>query len=452
MAETIVAIIPLYNGAKYIRPAIESILAQERQPDEIVVVDDGSTDNGEGAAIVSEVTDPRIKLLFKENGGQGSARNFGVQNSTSSLIAFLDQDDLWYPHHLRVLEKPFLENKSLPLGWVYSNLDQINANGNMVCQSILSTLRANEHPKRTINCCLGQDMYILPGASLISRTAYESVGGFDPQFSGYEDDDLFLRMFCKGWRNEYIDKPLTIWRAHANSSSRSRRMAISRAKYFEKLVQAFPDYVSEIIAPRFVPNALLDLYTGIKRKDPAKIDLAREHLKTFSRRAAFSRRLKVRAVALAATLPPIRWMLRLLPRSIVMGASTLARYFERDNEMKPRSSRRRHPSGWCNRPNVSCSERRGMGDGLKRDFRLLRRRREVFCIGGAALFIKKKSTKNLELSQTISRYDAEKARSEQCPIVRIAHPDLLPSRTAQTLLCVSIEQPKPLLQCAAIFR
>ena len=114
MAETIVAIIPLYNGAKYIRPAIESILAQERQPDEIVVVDDGSTDNGEGAAIVSELTDPRIKLLFKENGGQGSARNFGVQNSTSSLIAFLDQDDLWYPHHLRVLEKPFLENKSLP--------------------------------------------------------------------------------------------------------------------------------------------------------------------------------------------------------------------------------------------------------------------------------------------------------------------------------------------------
>ena len=320
MAETIVAIIPLYNGAKYIRPAIESILAQERQPDEIVVVDDGSTDNGEGAAIVSELANPRIKLLFKENGGQGSARNFGVQNSTSSLIAFLDQDDLWYPHHLRVLEKPFLKNKNLPLGWVYSNLDQINADGSMVCQSILSTLRANEHPKRTINCCLGQDMYILPGASLISRTAYESVGGFDPQFSGYEDDDLFLRMFCKGWRNEYIDKPLTIWRAHADSSSRSRRMAISRAKYFEKLVQAFPDYVSEIIAPRFVPNALLDLYTGIKRKDPAKIDLAREHLKTFSRALPISRRLKVRAVALAATLPPIRWMLRLLPRSIVMGA------------------------------------------------------------------------------------------------------------------------------------
>ena len=339
MAETIVAIIPLYNGAKYIRPAIESILAQERQPDEIVVVDDGSTDNGEGAAVVSELNNPRIKLLFKENGGQGSARNFGVQNSTSSLIAFLDQDDLWYPHHLRLLEKPFLKNKSPQLGWVYSNLDQISADGSMVCHSLLSTLRPNEHPKRTINCCLGQDMYILPGASLISRTAYESVGGFDPQFTGYEDDDLFLRMFCKGWRNEYIDKPLTIWRVHAESSSYSRRMAISRAKYFEKLVQAFPNnpdmnryYVSEFIAPRFVSNVLLDLYTGIKRKDPAKIDLAREHLKTFSRALPISRRLKVRAIALAATLPPVRWMLRLLPRSIVMGARPGSN-FERDNEM-----------------------------------------------------------------------------------------------------------------------
>jgi glycosyltransferase involved in cell wall biosynthesis len=327
MPETIVSIIPLYNGAKYIRPAIESIFAQERQPDEIVVVDDGSTDNGEGAAVVSELTDPRIKLLFKENGGQGSARNFGVQNSTSSLIAFLDQDDLWYPHHLRVLEKPFLDNKSPPLGWAYSNLDQINADGSIVCQSVLSKLGANEHPKRTINCCLGQDMYILPGASLISRTAYESVGGFDPQFSGYEDDDLFLRMFCKGWRNEYIDKPLTIWRTHAESSSLSQRMATSRAKYFEKLVQTFPNnadmnqyYVSEFIAPRFVPNALFDLYIGIKRKDPAKIDLAREHLKRFSRALPISRRLKIRAIGLVATLPPIRWILRLLPKSIVMAA------------------------------------------------------------------------------------------------------------------------------------
>src|SRR5262249_756186 len=99
------------------------------------------------------------------------------------------------------------------------------------------------------------------------------------------------------------------------------------AKYFEKLVQAFPNnpdmnryYVSEFIAPRFVSNVLSDLYTGIKRKDPAKIALARVHLKTFSRALPISRRLKVRAVALVAIIPPIRWMVRLLPRSIVIGA------------------------------------------------------------------------------------------------------------------------------------
>ena len=190
-----------------------------------------------------------LVLRFRGNGGQGSARNFGVQNSSSSLIAFLDQDDLWYPHHLRVLEKPFLKNKNLGLGWVYSNLDQIDADGSMVCQSILSTLRANEHPKRTINCCLGQDMYILPGASLISRTAYEFVGGFDPQFSGYEDDDLFLTPAKAGATNTSISR----WPFGALTQFQVRgagRVAISRVEHFEKSFRHFPIDRAEVRTQR----------------------------------------------------------------------------------------------------------------------------------------------------------------------------------------------------------
>lgn len=324
--KTIAAIIPLYNGAAYIREALESVLAQERQPDEVIVVDDGSTDGGAGRAIVAEIAanDPRIKVLSKANGGQGSARNFGVETSTSDLIAFLDQDDIWYPHHLRILEKPFLKNSSQPFGWSYSNLDQIDSDGRMVCHSILDGLRTNEHPKRTLDCCLRQDMFILPGASIISRRAFDSVGGFDPQFTGYEDDDLFLRLFCKGWRSEYINKALTIWRIHTASTSYGQKMTVSRAKYFEKLVAIFPDnpdmntyYSRDQIAPRFVKNALADLYKAINEKDQNRIDLAKTHIPQFSRKLSVGGRLKVKLVANIAVLPPTMWLLRWIPRRVV---------------------------------------------------------------------------------------------------------------------------------------
>src|ERR1700758_2585037 len=101
---TIAAIIPLYNGADYIDAAIKSVLEQERLADEIIIVDDGSTDNGPSIVEAMAAGNPRIRLLHKENGGQGSARNYGVAHCNSDLIALLDQDDYWYEDHLKELE------------------------------------------------------------------------------------------------------------------------------------------------------------------------------------------------------------------------------------------------------------------------------------------------------------------------------------------------------------
>jgi len=308
MIKTIVAIVPLYNGAEFISSALESILAQERQPDEIIIVDDGSTDNGAGAAIVSKFIDKRIKLLAKENGGQGSARNFGVQHSTSDLIAFLDQDDIWYPNHLAELEKPFSQKSPAPLGWVYSNLDEINGVGQMVCYSVLDT-ENNEHPKRTLRCCLKQDMFILPGASLISREAFEAVGGFDEQLIGYEDDDLFLRMFCRGYRSVFIDQSLTLWQIHAKSTSYGRLMAQSRMHYFRKLTAMFPDepalnryYARYLFVPRFIRSVKADLRSGISLNDRERVAMACSHLWDLSKHQSIRRQVASRMLAVAAKL------------------------------------------------------------------------------------------------------------------------------------------------------
>src|SRR6476659_10725298 len=97
---SISAIIPLYNGASFVTQALDSVFAQELPPDEVIVVDDGSTD--EGPEIVSRYAKRHpITFLRKDNGGQSSARNFGIRRARGALIALLDQDDLWYPHHLR---------------------------------------------------------------------------------------------------------------------------------------------------------------------------------------------------------------------------------------------------------------------------------------------------------------------------------------------------------------
>src|SRR6185436_3865509 len=100
-------IIPLYNKAPYVRRALDSIAAQSLSDFEVIVIDDGSTDDG--AAIVADYADPRCRLLKKANAGPGAARNTGIGQAQGEFIAFLDADDEWLPTYLeesvRLLEE-----------------------------------------------------------------------------------------------------------------------------------------------------------------------------------------------------------------------------------------------------------------------------------------------------------------------------------------------------------
>ncbi|MGI4945961.1 MAG: glycosyltransferase [Janthinobacterium lividum] len=273
---TIAAIIPLYNGAAYIETALLSVLFQTRPPDEIIVVDDGSTDHG--PAVVERLARSYpIRLLHKANGGQSAARNFAVRNTTAALIALLDQDDVWYPDHLERLMKPFLVTGFPELGWSYSDLDEIDENGALVRRNFLASL-GTPHPKTDVFNCLNQDMFVLPSASLVSRKAFESVGGFDERLCGYEDDDLFLRLFRANYRNVFIPDPLSKWRIHVGSTSYTPRMARSRAIYARKLLTTFPDdpvrsryYTRHLIVPRFLPRMYEGVREALRRSDPAPV-------------------------------------------------------------------------------------------------------------------------------------------------------------------------------------
>lgn len=313
----ITAIIPLFNGAAFIEEAIASIVAQSLRLAEIIVVDDGSTDAG--PEIVARLaTTPPIRLLRKPNGGQSSARNHGVAHAHGDLIAFLDQDDIWYPNHLAELVKPHLAQHAGELGWSYSNLDEINREGGVICRGCLDAL-VTLHPKRSLLSCLARDMFILPSASLISRRAFESVGGFDERLSGYEDDDLFLRLFHAGFDNAFLPDSLSKWRIYGTSSSYTPRMAVSRAIYAKLLIERFPNqpmtsryYVRDAIAPRFFWGMAMELRKALLTGTKPQQATALADLAFISGHLRAGRRLPMQLLVLPALrVPPLaRFIMR----------------------------------------------------------------------------------------------------------------------------------------------
>ena len=269
----VVVVIPFYNGRWCIERALQSVALQTILPNEVIVVDDGSRKD---EYLFLKKIQPlyKFKLLTKENGGQGSARNLGVKNSNTRYICFLDQDDTFYPSHIEDLLKITPKN-DLRFGFAYADLDFADGNGHYLQYGVVKN--ASQHPKTSLYEMISTDMHVLPSASLISRVAFNSVGGFDEQFTGYEDDDLFLRLFWKGFTNYFLDKSVALWHINDESTSYSIKMSRSRLKYFKKLILNFPDnpkrgiYVfRDCIFPRFKKIILHDVINAFICDDENK--------------------------------------------------------------------------------------------------------------------------------------------------------------------------------------
>ncbi|MET3232302.1 UNVERIFIED_ORG: glycosyltransferase involved in cell wall biosynthesis [Burkholderia sp. 1263] len=274
---TVVVVVPFYNGSRWIDRALQSIYDQTVPADEVIVVNDGSHADERAALQVFSEHYP-FRIIDKENGGQGSARNAGVAASTSDFICFLDQDDFYLRNHIELLTHAIPKNDHR-FGWVYGDAMEADGDGNIVRTSMVKEHAT--HPKHDIVDLLRHDMFVTPGSALISRIAFESVGGFDPQFMGYEDDDLFLRIFRKGYSNYFIDRSVYVWCIHPESTSYTVRMSRSRFRYFTKLAGMFPDdkdraryYFRDCLIPRFGRAFIRDALKAVKDRSEHRTEVA----------------------------------------------------------------------------------------------------------------------------------------------------------------------------------
>ncbi len=168
-------IIPTYNRHAFVGEAILSVLAQSISPLEVIVVDDGSSD--ETAALVCDYGHP-VRYVYQANAGPAAARNNGLRVAGGDLIGFLDDDDLWPPDRLELLLPTLLEHpeNEVVLGHTQRMLKRTSAAGE-------TRFTPYRKPVRLFSL----------GCALFRRTVFRKVGVFDERMRYGEDDDWFMR-------------------------------------------------------------------------------------------------------------------------------------------------------------------------------------------------------------------------------------------------------------------
>ena len=211
------AVIPAYNSERTIGRAIESVLNQSRPADEIIVVDDGSTDST--GAVVGTFGD-NVTLIRQENAGASVARNTGIKTAKGDWIAFLDADDEWLPEKLKA-HSEHLERQPA-LKWTYSNfyrkessLEQLqlahvspNLTQRLITESFDDYLQAYSNGG-----------YAWTSTLLIRRDVFDTVGWFEPGMKRGQDNDLWFRIAYRYPRIGYVPEPLAIYHRDTPGSS-----------------------------------------------------------------------------------------------------------------------------------------------------------------------------------------------------------------------------------------
>ncbi|NET12417.1 MAG: glycosyltransferase [Okeania sp. SIO1H6] len=212
-------VIPLHNCKRYVCQAVESVLRQSYTNYEIIVVDDGSTDNSHQVLLPYM---EQIKYLYQENQGVSAARNQGIEIASGEFVAFLDHDDFFLPNKLE-LQVACFENKP-ELGIVHSGWRRVDPQGEPL---------ADVHPWYQAPNLDLEDWVrwkpILPSAMMFRREWLKKAGGFDIRFQQAGDIDLAIRLTLMGSQFAWVSQILVCYREHDANESLNTLVQVEEA-------------------------------------------------------------------------------------------------------------------------------------------------------------------------------------------------------------------------------
>jgi glycosyltransferase involved in cell wall biosynthesis len=237
------AVVTTYNYARFLPDALDSVLAQSHRNLEIVVIDDGSTDDT--AAVVQRYADCGVRYVSRSHGGAGRARNTGLEVTSAPLVAFLDADDAWLPDRVAVGVAHLARHPELALVAAHA----------FACDEQLrptAVVPASTREKgRMLEQLLVDNVVLNPSSVLVRRAAIEAAGGFSEIAFG-EDWDTWIEI-AKRFPLGFIDRPVALVRRHSGSVSPTRgrvRVDVNRAIVERHLSAYRPAWKRPIIRRR----------------------------------------------------------------------------------------------------------------------------------------------------------------------------------------------------------
>jgi len=224
-------IIPAYNAERTILETLASVQKQTFSDFELIVINDGSSD--QTLELLHSVADERLRIFSYENGGVAVARNRGISHATGEFIAFMDADDLWTPDKLE-LQLAALQQHAIA-GVAYSWTRFINEQGKPISACDPIFFEDNVYAKLLVG-----DFIYSGSNTMIRRQAIESVGEFDPACAGCDDWDYWLRLAAR-WPFVVVPKHQILYRRSSSSaSSNVEKMKKSALISLEKAYQMAP--------------------------------------------------------------------------------------------------------------------------------------------------------------------------------------------------------------------
>lgn len=256
MSLTISVVIPTYNRLHYLSATLDSVLVQTQPADEIIIVDDGSSDGTRAYCEQVAQIEPRLRYVYQDNAGPALARNRGIELAQGEFIKFVDSDDLLVPDCLARMAQCFAQGDA-DLGVVHARYCLMDAEGaDIVGQT------APFHPVRGQALCYlltHLESSVLFPTCMIRREALLAVGMFRPErdFTNAEDVELLIRLASR-YAFDYVDEVLVRYRVHSGSVQNARATAEGRLKalrYALELPQVAdcltPDKQNQLLAGRY---------------------------------------------------------------------------------------------------------------------------------------------------------------------------------------------------------